>query len=67
MNCTCKVLFEKWQRPFQASKIDPEDLSGEKPEKVIGEIEFKGVSFVYPTRKDVQVLSMDSVCHMRER
>ncbi|KAK9733051.1 hypothetical protein RND81_04G040300 [Saponaria officinalis] len=37
------------------SKIDPSDESGTTLEQVKGEIEFKHVSFTYPTRPDVQI------------
>ncbi|KAL9235183.1 hypothetical protein vseg_009970 [Gypsophila vaccaria] len=37
------------------SKIDPSDESGITLEQVKGEIEFKHVSFTYPTRPDVQI------------
>ena len=36
--------------------IDPDSESGLKPEKVIGEIEFKDVMFKYPTRPDITIL-----------
>ncbi|CAH9078904.1 unnamed protein product [Cuscuta europaea] len=38
------------------SKIDPSDESGVTLESVKGEIEFRHVSFKYPTRPDVQIL-----------
>ncbi|XP_059629375.1 ABC transporter B family member 11-like isoform X3 [Cornus florida] len=38
------------------SKIDPSDESGMKLENVKGEIEFRHVSFKYPSRPDVQIL-----------
>ncbi|KAG2407374.1 ABC transporter B family member 11 [Vigna angularis] len=38
------------------SQIDPSDDSGLTLEEVKGEIEFKNVSFKYPTRPDVQIL-----------
>ncbi|XP_031111349.1 ABC transporter B family member 4-like [Ipomoea triloba] len=38
------------------SKIDPSDESGMTPASVKGEIEFRHVSFSYPTRPDVQIL-----------
>ena len=37
------------------SEIDPSDDSGLTLEEVKGEIEFKHVSFKYPTRPDVQI------------
>ena len=37
------------------SQIDPSDDSGLTLEEVKGEIEFKHVSFKYPTRPDVQI------------
>nr|DAD32947.1 TPA_asm: hypothetical protein HUJ06_011798 [Nelumbo nucifera] len=37
------------------SKIDPSDISGMTLENVKGEIEFRHVSFSYPTRPDVQI------------
>ncbi|KAG2226169.1 hypothetical protein INT45_003314 [Circinella minor] len=36
--------------------IDPDSESGLKPEKVVGEIEFKDVMFKYPTRPDTTIL-----------
>ncbi|KAI9255701.1 P-loop containing nucleoside triphosphate hydrolase protein [Phascolomyces articulosus] len=36
--------------------IDPDSEAGIKPEKVIGEIEFKDVMFKYPTRPDITIL-----------
>lgn len=38
------------------SKIDPSEESGMTPGSVKGEIEFRHVSFSYPTRPDVQIL-----------
>ncbi|KAL5700605.1 ABC-type xenobiotic transporter [Ranunculus cassubicifolius] len=37
------------------SEIDSSDGSGETMENVVGEIEFRHVSFKYPTRPDVQI------------
>ena len=37
------------------SKIDASDLSGITPERVKGFIEFKHVSFRYPSRPDIQI------------
>ena len=37
------------------SQIDPSDDSGITLEEVKGEIEFRHVSFKYPTRPDVQI------------
>ncbi|KAL5700603.1 ABC-type xenobiotic transporter [Ranunculus cassubicifolius] len=37
------------------SEIDSSDSSGETKENVVGEIEFRHVSFKYPTRPDVQI------------
>ncbi|KAJ2964662.1 hypothetical protein NQZ79_g546 [Umbelopsis isabellina] len=36
--------------------IDPDMEGGEKPNKVVGNIEFKNVQFRYPTRPDVPIL-----------
>jgi ATP-binding cassette subfamily B (MDR/TAP) protein 1 len=41
----------------RTSSINPFDESGIKPEEVEGYVEFDHVSFSYPTRPDVQVLS----------
>jgi ATP-binding cassette subfamily B (MDR/TAP) protein 1 len=41
----------------RTSAINPFDESGKKPEHVEGFVEFDHVSFAYPTRPDVQVLS----------
>ena len=41
----------------RTSTINPFDESGKKPEQVEGYVEFDHVSFSYPTRPDVQVLS----------
>ena len=38
------------------SKINPLDMSGSTPASVIGNIEFKHVSFRYPTRPNVKIL-----------
>ncbi|WYZ33785.1 hypothetical protein EsH8_I_000061 [Colletotrichum jinshuiense] len=38
------------------SEIDPFDLSGERPDKLVGEVQLQNVSFSYPTRPDVTVL-----------
>ena len=40
----------------QESEIDPLHESGEKPSEVTGSLEFKNVSFSYPTRPGVTVL-----------
>lgn len=37
------------------SKIDPSDMSGQRLEVPKGDIEFKNVSFFYPTRPDLQI------------
>lgn len=46
-------LFELIDRP---SRIDPFDLSGEKPAYLDGSIDIKGVTFSYPTRPNNPVL-----------
>ncbi|KAJ5401254.1 uncharacterized protein N7487_007150 [Penicillium crustosum] len=38
------------------SRIDPFDDSGERPTDVMGDLDFSGISFAYPTRPDVKVL-----------
>ena len=38
------------------SEINPSDHSGERPGKLVGEVELQAVSFSYPTRPDVTVL-----------
>ncbi|KAJ4299267.1 hypothetical protein N0V90_004511 [Kalmusia sp. IMI 367209] len=38
------------------SPIDPETDEGEKPEEFVGNIEFKDVKHIYPSRKDTTVL-----------
>jgi len=41
----------------RGSKIDPlSDVVGEKPSQILGDIQFKNVSFVYPARPEVEVL-----------
>lgn len=39
----------------QKSQIDPSDPSGMKIKKLMGIIEFRNVSFRYPTRPDIQI------------
>lgn len=41
--------------PLPKYAIDVSSHLGEKPKKVVGKIEFKDVSFAYPTRTEVQV------------
>jgi ATP-binding cassette subfamily B (MDR/TAP) protein 1 len=48
-----KTIFDIIERK---SSIDPLSESGEKPSSVKGSIEFKNISFKYPTRPDVTVL-----------
>ncbi|CCF35719.1 multidrug/pheromone exporter [Colletotrichum higginsianum] len=38
------------------SEIDPFDQSGERPGRLVGEVQLQNVSFSYPTRPDVTVL-----------
>lgn len=38
------------------SPIDPEDDKGEKPDKFVGDIEFKDIKHIYPSRPDSIVL-----------
>ena len=38
------------------SPIDPETEEGEKPEEFVGNIEFKNVKHIYPSRQDTTVL-----------
>lgn len=42
--------------------IDVSSEEGEKPDDVDGEIEFKDVNFVYPSRADVKVNNRNTVC-----
>ncbi|KAF0561079.1 P-loop containing nucleoside triphosphate hydrolase protein [Gigaspora margarita] len=37
--------------------IDIASDTGDKPEKVVGHIQFKNINFVYPTRPDVKILN----------
>jgi len=46
-------LFELIDRK---SEINPMDESGHRPAKVIGSIDFQGITFRYPTRPDTTVL-----------
>jgi len=43
-------IFEILEKPTQ------EIITGKRPEKVTGRIEFKNVSFSYPTRNDIKVI-----------
>lgn len=43
-------IFEILEKPTQ------EIITGKRPDKVNGKIEFKNVSFSYPTRKDIKVV-----------
>ena len=46
-------MYQIVDRP---SKIDPYDPSGNKPDSVQGDIEFRDVRFNYPSRPEVTVL-----------
>ncbi|EHA8591415.1 putative multidrug resistance protein [Cocos nucifera] len=35
------------------TRIEPEDLEGHRPEKLIGDVDIRGVEFAYPARPDV--------------
>lgn len=48
---------ELFQLMDRESQINPFDPSGEKPTSVIGDIEFRGVSFSYPMRPGITVLN----------
>jgi ABC-type multidrug transport system fused ATPase/permease subunit len=48
-----KIIYDTIDRK---SPIDPLSEAGEKPEKVSGNIEFKGIGFSYPSRPDVSIL-----------
>nr|CAB3504328.1 unnamed protein product [Digitaria exilis] len=37
------------------TKINPDDPEGYKPEKLLGEVNLKGVDFAYPSRPDVDI------------
>ncbi|KAH8723383.1 P-loop containing nucleoside triphosphate hydrolase protein [Phaeosphaeriaceae sp. PMI808] len=39
------------------SPIDPETDEGEKPEELVGNIEFKGIKHIYPSRPETTVLT----------
>ena len=41
---------------LQKSLIDPSSEEGETPEKIDSSIQFKGITFSYPTRPDIEVL-----------
>lgn len=46
-------LFELIDRK---SAIDPHGNTGNEPSEILGEIEFSGVTFAYPTRPEVKIL-----------
>ncbi|KAG2188229.1 hypothetical protein INT44_000981 [Umbelopsis vinacea] len=50
------AAYKIFQTIDRVPTIDPDDESGIKPTKVIGNIEFKNVQFKYPTRPDVTIL-----------
>jgi hypothetical protein len=39
-----------------ASNIDPFDVTGNRPARIEGSIDIRGLTFTYPTRPDVKVL-----------
>ncbi|KAM4028835.1 ATP-dependent translocase ABCB1-like [Anomaloglossus baeobatrachus] len=50
------AAFEIYKTINKHRPIDSGSLDGYKPEKLIGNIEFKNINFAYPTRPDTQVL-----------
>jgi len=49
---------------LQVPEINSSVEDGEKPEKLRGDIEFRGVQFNYPARPDVEVCLFLSLYHM---
>ena len=52
----CGAAYKVFETIERQSPIDPLSEQGKSPDQVVGQISFKGVSFVYPTRADVTVL-----------
>ena len=50
------AAYHLWAVCDEAPVIDVEDSSGHRPAVVLGKIEFKGVSFRYPSRPEEKVL-----------
>ena len=50
-------MFVIWKIFFlKKPKIDSQSTKGEKPEQLIGEIEFDGIEFNYPSRPEIIIL-----------
>ncbi|KAG8552277.1 hypothetical protein GDO81_004465 [Engystomops pustulosus] len=50
------AAFEVYRVINKPRPIDSSSHEGHKPEKLIGNIEFKNIHFCYPTRPDIQIL-----------
>lgn len=50
------AAYKIYQTIDRVPIIDPDNETGIKPAKIIGNIEFKNVQFKYPTRPDVMIL-----------
>ncbi|KAI7874137.1 p-glycoprotein [Lichtheimia hyalospora FSU 10163] len=56
VSTACGAAYKIYATIDRVPEIDIDNEGGIKPEKVIGEIEFKNVQFKYPTRPDVTIL-----------
>ncbi|KAI8149541.1 P-loop containing nucleoside triphosphate hydrolase protein [Fennellomyces sp. T-0311] len=56
VSTACGAAHKVFSTIDRVPVIDPDSEDGIKPEKVIGEIEFKDVKFSYPTRPDITIL-----------
>ncbi|KAI7874833.1 ABC transporter protein [Lichtheimia hyalospora FSU 10163] len=56
VSTACGAAYKIYSTIDRVPEIDIDNEGGIKPEKVIGELEFKNVQFKYPTRPDVTIL-----------
>lgn len=56
VSTACGAAYKVFSTIDRVPTIDPDSEEGEKPDKVVGEIEFRNVKFKYPTRPDITIL-----------
>ncbi|KAI9311518.1 P-loop containing nucleoside triphosphate hydrolase protein [Dichotomocladium elegans] len=56
VSTACGAAYKIYATIDRVPEIDTDSETGLKPEKIIGDIEFRNVQFKYPTRPDVPIL-----------
>ncbi|KAI9481192.1 MAG: P-loop containing nucleoside triphosphate hydrolase protein [Benjaminiella poitrasii] len=56
VSSACGAAYKIYSTIDRVPSIDSDNQGGLKPEKIVGEIEFKDIKFSYPTRPDITIL-----------